>query len=81
MIIFSTFTRIWKANKVLYVMRQGFVCRKDIPEQMKMKVYDILIFRSVLSYGCEAWTLSKMEKSKTENKHPELLEESPGKIR
>lgn len=43
--------RFKKVNKVYYAMRWGFTNKKDVSEQIKMKVCKA-IFRHILTYGC-----------------------------
>jgi hypothetical protein len=56
-------SRIAKVNKVYHAMSRGLVNKKEISKQTKMKVYRV-IYRPILTYGCEAWVLTEQEKKR-----------------
>ena len=45
-------------------VRKPMLRRKDIPARLKVKLIQALVF-PVVTYGCEAWSLSKDERKQT----------------
>ncbi|KAI4465121.1 geranylgeranyl pyrophosphate synthase [Holotrichia oblita] len=58
-------SRIQKTNKLYYAMNTKFINKKEISKQTKLKVFNA-IYRLVLTFGCESWTLSERQKCKVQ---------------
>ena len=56
-------TRIEKALKVYFNMRNVFINKKEISKNTKISIFKS-IYRPVLLYGCETWTLNQQDKSR-----------------
>lgn len=57
--------RINKVNKLYYTMNKTFINKREVTKKTKMNVYKT-IFRPILTYGSETWTLSNRMKKKLE---------------
>lgn len=55
--------RVESSNRVYYAMNNGFISRREITKDTKLKVFKS-IYRPILTYGCETWVLSQRMRSK-----------------
>jgi len=56
-------TRIEKTLKLYYAMNNNFISKREISKKTKVKVFKT-IYRPILTFGCETWTLTKKEKNR-----------------
>lgn len=56
-------TRIQNTIKLFHSMRQNFLKNKEISTPTKIKIFKT-IYRPVLTFSCESWTLNRTEKSR-----------------
>lgn len=55
--------RIESAIKVYYALGNTFVRKKEVSKKTKLTVYNT-IYKPILTFGCESWTLTKQQESK-----------------
>lgn len=73
---YNLMKRINKTSNLFYALKQKFISKKEILQETKSTIFDN-IYRSVLTYGCEAWVLTRCEE---QNRSPsnEILLKSEG---
>lgn len=72
--------RIEKTNKLYYAMNKGFLSKREIGRETKMKVFKT-IYRPVLTYACESWVLTTRQKSKLQATEMKYLRRVKGVTR
>lgn len=55
--------RIESANKVYFALSNTFVRKKEVSKKTKLTVYNT-IFKPILTFGSESWTLTKQQENK-----------------
>lgn len=69
-----------KANKLYYTMKKEFICKREVAKETKMKVLKV-VYRPILTYGCEQQLISHKQKRKIKAAEMKYLRKVKGKKR